>query len=55
MQVVDTRYGEWLDVYLTVLRPLPLPVGGLLGEEHPLPPAVLLQSPALMPSTDANA
>ncbi|KAI3431532.1 hypothetical protein D9Q98_004582 [Chlorella vulgaris] len=53
--VVDTRYGEWLDVYLTVLRPLPLPVGGLLGEEHPLPPAVLLQSPALMPSTDANA
>lgn len=30
-QVAVPTYGEWLDVYLTVLRPLPMPVGGLLG------------------------
>ena len=31
-------WGSWLDVYLTVLAPLPAPVGGILGESHPLPP-----------------
>jgi hypothetical protein len=31
-QVAAPNYGEWLDVYLTVLKPLPLPTGGLLGE-----------------------
>lgn len=35
-QVAVPTYGEWLDVYLTVLKPLPMPVGGLLGERsHP--------------------
>ena len=32
VQVRDPLYGEWLDLYLTVLAPLPLPVGGLIGE-----------------------
>lgn len=31
MQLRDPKYGEWLDVYLTILQPLPLPVGGILG------------------------
>ena len=31
-QVAYGDYGEWLDVYLTVLKPLPTPVRGLLGE-----------------------
>lgn len=32
LQVADPKYGEWLDVYLTILAPLPTPVGGMLGE-----------------------
>jgi hypothetical protein len=40
LQVADPKYGEWLDVYLTILAPLPTPVGGMLGE----PP---VHSPAL--------
>lgn len=31
-QKADPLYGEWLDVFITVLRPLPLPVTGLVGE-----------------------
>jgi hypothetical protein len=34
MQAKDPNFGDWLDVYLTILQPLPLPVGGLLGERH---------------------
>ena len=30
-QKADPRFGNWLDVYLTLLAPPPLPVGGLLG------------------------
>ena len=40
MQMADPMYGEWLDVYLTVLKPLPLPVRGLLGEFESLPACV---------------
>lgn len=32
MQIADPLYGEWLDVYLTLLQPLVPPVTGLLGE-----------------------
>jgi hypothetical protein len=31
-QPADPQFGEWLDVYLTMLAPLPAPVGGVLGE-----------------------
>ncbi|KAI3424867.1 hypothetical protein D9Q98_008251 [Chlorella vulgaris] len=27
-------YGHWLDAYLTTLRELPLPVGGVLGKTY---------------------
>jgi hypothetical protein len=36
-QVAVPTYGEWLDVYLTILKPLPLPTGGLLGERRRRP------------------
>ncbi len=36
-QIADPLYGEWLDVYLTLLQPLVPPVTGLLGE-HEQPP-----------------
>ncbi|EFN51201.1 hypothetical protein CHLNCDRAFT_59322 [Chlorella variabilis] len=38
LQLRDPKYGEWLDVYLTILQPLPLPVGGILGSTYK-PPA----------------
>ena len=31
-QLADPLYGEWLDVYITLLQPLVTPVTGLLGE-----------------------
>ncbi|KAI3423403.1 hypothetical protein D9Q98_010620, partial [Chlorella vulgaris] len=37
-QVADPKYGEWLDVYLTILAPLPTPVGGMLGSSYRPPP-----------------
>ncbi len=33
------KYGQWLDVYLTLLQPLPMPVGGLLGATYKPPAA----------------
>ncbi|PSC70303.1 T-RNA-binding domain, partial [Micractinium conductrix] len=38
-QVSSPRYGSWLDVYLTVLAPLPTPVQGLLGNTYVPPKA----------------
>ena len=35
LQVRDPLFGRWLDVYLAVLQPLVLPVGGLLGSTYP--------------------
>lgn len=32
--VQDPMYGNWLDVYLTIKSPLPMPVGGLLGSTY---------------------
>lgn len=32
---VQPSWGSWLDVYLTVLAPLPTPVRGILGERRP--------------------
>lgn len=32
VQIADPLYGEWLDVYITLLQPLVPPVTGLLGE-----------------------
>ena len=29
------NYGEYLDVYVTLLAPLPQPVGGILGPSYP--------------------
>ncbi len=40
---VQPSWGSWLDVYLTVLAPLPPPVGGILGE-LPCPPAPCMHS-----------
>lgn len=31
VQVADPLYGEWLDVFVKVLQPLPPPVTGILG------------------------
>ena len=31
-------FPNWLDCYLTVLQPLPLPTGGLLGSTYRPPP-----------------
>jgi hypothetical protein len=45
-QVAVPTYGEWLDVYLTVLKPLPLPTGGLLGERRHCSPSL----PPCLPS-----
>lgn len=36
VQVRDSAFGQWLDVYVTAFRPPTAPLGGLLGE---LPPA----------------
>ena len=30
----DPLYGQWLDLYVTLKKPLPLPVGGLLGPSY---------------------
>ena len=32
VQIADPLYGEWFDVFVTVLHPLALPVTGILGE-----------------------
>ena len=34
-QLADPLYGEWLDVFISVLDPLPPPVMGLIGACHP--------------------
>lgn len=31
LQIADPFYGEWLDVFVKVLQPLPPPVTGILG------------------------
>ena len=47
-QIAAPDWGNWLDVYLTALKPLPFPTGGLLGSTYkppkvcPLPPPLLL-------------
>ena len=35
-QMRDPLYGQWLDLYITLKKPLPLPVGGLLGPSYPV-------------------
>ena len=30
-QLADPLYGEWLDVFISLYKPLPEPVGGLIG------------------------
>ena len=46
-------WGSWLDVYLTVLAPLPAPVGGILGED--LSQAVRANQGALLPLTGCRS
>lgn len=36
--IADPLYGEWLDVYITLLQPLVPPVTGLLGSTYKAPP-----------------
>jgi hypothetical protein len=38
--LADPLYGEWLDVYLTILQPLVPKVEGLLGSTYKPPPTV---------------
>ncbi|KAI7836940.1 hypothetical protein COHA_009189 [Chlorella ohadii] len=33
-QIADPLYGEWFDVFVTVLHPLALPVTGILGDTY---------------------
>ena len=55
MPQLIAAFPNWMDCYLTVLKPLPLPTGGLLGSTYRPPPVTATATKAAAQRPAATA